>query len=117
MRPAILKLRKIPNLDKLGKWVMITLLVGVIAAGSAPALGRSLGSSSVEGSKNAYDLSWWTVGASPTDITAEDFYLAGTAGQPDAGRMAGGRYNPGGGFWDGVAFDYYLYLPLVIRGS
>jgi len=63
------------------------------------------------------DPNWWPVGASATGIAAGDYYLRGTEGQHYADRMAGGRYNLGGGFWDGVAFDYLLYLPLVIRGS
>ena len=46
------------------------------------------------------------------------YALAGTAGQPDAGLLAGEGYTLGGGFWHGGAVSaapYRLFLPLVVR--
>lgn len=77
-----------------------------------------------------YDLSWHTIngggamGLSAPAIRrvgpAQGYTLSGTAGQPDAGVLAGGGYAVGGGFWGGRAaappsLDYDLYLPLVVR--
>ena len=67
-------------------------------------------------SVNGYDLSWWTVdGGGNTYSTGGDYTLGGTAGQPDAAVWAGGGYTLAGGFWGGVAVDYTIYLPLVLR--
>jgi hypothetical protein len=66
-----------------------------------------------------YDLSWWTVdGGGSTWSTGGGYQLSGTAGQPDAGLLAGGGYTLGGGSWGGgetTAASYKLYLPLVLR--
>jgi len=68
-----------------------------------------------------YDLSWWTVdGGGATWSTGSGYRLGGTAGQPDAGLLAGGGYTLGGGFWRGGAAmeagqDDFVYLPVVVR--
>jgi hypothetical protein len=65
---------------------------------------------------DTYDLSWWTVDGGGIVLSSGGGYaLAGTAGQPDAGTLAGGGYELAGGFWGGgaIAPDYELYLPLV----
>ena len=66
-----------------------------------------------------YDLSWWTVdGGGYTFMSGGGFSLGGTAGQADAGLLAGERYTLGGGFWrGGVVVDgvHRVYLPLVLR--
>lgn len=69
--------------------------------------------------QQAYDLSWWTVdGGGITFAEGGDYSLGGTAGQPDAGVLAGGNYTLDGGFWKGgaAAALYRIYLPLVVRG-
>ena len=67
-----------------------------------------------------YDLSWWTVdGGGHTLSTGGGYRLGGTAGQPDAGVLAGGGYTLGGGFWRGgeaLIPWHELYLPRVLRG-
>jgi hypothetical protein len=65
-----------------------------------------------------YDLSWWTVdggGVTPNDNSG--YTLGGTSGQPDAAVWSGGDYVLAGGFWGGVAVEYRIYLPLVLRGT
>jgi hypothetical protein len=70
-------------------------------------------------SGNGYDLSWWTVdGGGTTGSTGGGYSLSGTAGQPDAGVLAGGGYTLGGGFWCGGEASppaYEIYLPLALR--
>jgi hypothetical protein len=68
----------------------------------------------------SYTLSWWTVdGGGVASVSAGEYTLGGTAGQPDAGVWRGGDYILGGGFWGGgvvvKAGDHYIYLPLVLR--
>lgn len=69
-------------------------------------------------SGNGYDLSWWTVdGGGTTGSTGGGYSLSGTAGQPDAGVLAGGGYILGGGFWRGGEARppaYEIYLPVVL---
>ena len=69
--------------------------------------------------ESGYDLSWWTVdGGGTTGSTGGGYTLSGTAGQPDAGLLAGGGYILGGGFWRGGAARppaYQIYLPVVLN--
>ena len=65
-----------------------------------------------------YDLSWWTVdGGGVTSSKSSGHTLSGTAGQLDAAVWSGGDYVLAGGFWGGVAVEYRIYLPLVLRGT
>lgn len=84
------------------------LILALLAAGTAAALARS--------PDQGYDLSWHTVnGGGYTWSTGGTYALGGTIGQPDAGLLAGGRYELGGGFWAGGALGEVLhkvYLPL-----
>ena len=86
--------------------VGLLVLVGVQAAGAAP---------------TAFDLSWWTVDSGgATNLSAGEFTLSGTAGQPDAGQLSGGDYTLYGGFWGpqtsgGQPGNSTLYLPFLHR--
>ncbi|MBC7225943.1 MAG: hypothetical protein H5T61_01740 [Thermoflexales bacterium] len=64
-----------------------------------------------------YDLTWSTVdGGGYTWSTGGAYALGGTVGQPEAGvALTGGGYTLVGGFWSGVAVQYRVYLPLVLR--
>jgi hypothetical protein len=65
-----------------------------------------------------YSLSWWTAdggGTMPNDNSG--YTLGGTVGQPDAAVWSGNDYVLAGGFWGGVAVEYRIYLPLVLRGT
>ena len=69
-----------------------------------------------------YDLSWYTVdGGGATGLTGLNYALGGTAGQADAGVLAGGGYTLAGGFWAGGVVapppEYGIYLPLVMRAG
>lgn len=70
---------------------------------------------------DGYDLTWSTVdGGGATFSTGGGYALGGTAGQPDAGLLAGGGYSLGSGFWVGGALageGYDVYLPLVLRDA
>jgi hypothetical protein len=37
------------------------------------------------------------------------------AGQPDAGSMDGGSYQLNGGFWDGAAINFNIYVSLTSK--
>jgi hypothetical protein len=63
-----------------------------------------------------YDLSWNTVdNGGAAFSTSGTYVLGGTIGQPDAGALTGGSYALAGGFWRGMAVEYRVYLPLVVR--
>ncbi|MBN1580201.1 MAG: hypothetical protein JXA89_05820 [Anaerolineae bacterium] len=69
-------------------------------------------------SGGGYDISWWTVdGGGIIANESSGYTLGGTAGQPDAAVWSGGDYALAGGFWGGVAVEYRIYLPLVLRGA
>ena len=65
-------------------------------------------------------LQWWTVDGGGGALSAGDYTLAGTVGQPDAGpTLSNGVYSLTGGFWPGVtALERYpVYLPLVVHNQ
>lgn len=66
-----------------------------------------------------YDLYWWTVdgGGGSVSDGSSGYTLMGTAGQPDAGELAGGSYTLNGGFWQGGASaeGCKIYLPLMLK--
>jgi hypothetical protein len=65
-----------------------------------------------------YDLFWWTVDGGGVVPNGNNGYtLGGTAGQPDAVVWSGGDYVLAGGFWGGIAVEYRIYLPLVLRNT
>jgi hypothetical protein len=87
--------------------VLVACLLLLVAA---PVLAQSGGD---------YDLSWSTIdGGGGTFSTGGSYTFGATAGQPDAGLLAGGDYTLGGGFWGGGALaapPHVIYLPLVLR--
>jgi hypothetical protein len=76
----------------------------------------ALASGALAQSGGEYDLSWWTVDGGGGRSSGGGYTLQGTIGQPDAATLAGGEYTLAGGFWGGVAVEYRVYLPLVLRG-
>jgi hypothetical protein len=91
------------------KKVTIMLLALALVLGSAWVLHAAPGSSS---------LPSWTVDGGGGESSGDGYTLAGTAGQPDAGLLAGGGHVLGGGFWGGgmlTGVVYEAYLPLVLR--
>lgn len=68
----------------------------------------------------ALSVPWWTVDGGGSTSTGGPFALSGTAGQADAGLMAGGPYSLHGGFWNPVTgavsgVTHRSYLPLTRR--
>ena len=68
-------------------------------------------------SDGGHSLSWWTADGGGGSSEAGDHMLLGTAGQPDAGVMAGGDYLLASGFLPGGELpDWFrVYLPVVVR--
>jgi hypothetical protein len=89
----------------------------VIGAGLAVFLALAFATPVLAGDGPGYDLSSLTVDCGGAVVEAGGYRLGGTAGQPDAGVLAGDGYRLVGGFWGGVVLMYPVYLPLVLRGS
>jgi hypothetical protein len=91
------------------RWMFLLLVLGVLL----------LSVGLVVLAQGGYELSWWTVdGGGYTYSAGGGYELGGTAGQPDAGVLAGGGYVLGGGFWRGGAValpPFHIYLPLIVR--
>jgi hypothetical protein len=71
------------------------------------------------GTGGPYDLTWSTIDGGGVTLSVGGVYtLAGTAGQPDAGVLAGGAFSLDSGFWDrreGDAGGYRIFLPFIVR--
>jgi hypothetical protein len=86
----------------------VTLAALIALVATVPALA---------GDGAGYDLASWTIDSGGAMVEAGGYRLGGTAGQPDAGVLAGDGYRLVGGFWGGVGPMYAIYLPLVLRSS
>ena len=75
------------------------------------------GVAAAAGGGGPYELTWYTVDGGGTYSAGGGYTLASTAGQPDAGLVAGGGYTLYGGFWAGGLVPYRLYLPLILRAA
>lgn len=68
-----------------------------------------------------YTVPWWTVDGGGGTSNSETLAVSGTAGQPDAGEMGGGKYVVSGGFWGNAeaskGIQYAAYLPAVMNNS
>jgi hypothetical protein len=88
-------------------WVLMAILLGGLLLTTTALTARS----------ESYDLSWWTVDGGGGTLAAPGGYsLAGTAGQADAGSLAGEGYTLSGGFWVGAG-PYRIHLPLVLSNA
>jgi hypothetical protein len=47
----------------------------------------------------AYEITWQSIDGGGGTATGDDYVLAGSIGQPDAGAMSGGGFDLTGGFW------------------
>jgi hypothetical protein len=64
----------------------------------------------------SYTLGWYTVDGGGGTSAGGGYSLSGTIGQADAGRLSGGTYTVGGGFWASLGqVLQQLFLPLVRR--
>lgn len=97
--------------------VAAVLLLALLAAVAGPLAAQA--PAAEPAAPAAYKVDRYTLdGGGVTHSSGGRFFLAGTAGQPDAGEMAGGAYRLVGGFWAGgagPAVPYLVYLPLVVR--
>lgn len=75
------------------------------------------GVSLAAGGGGPYEVTWYTVDGGGTYSVGGGYTLAGTAGQPDAGLLAGEGYTLSGGFWAGMLVPFRLYLPLILRSA
>jgi hypothetical protein len=68
---------------------------------------------------STYELTRSTVSSGGATSTGGSYLLGGTAGQMDAGQLAGGSYTLDGGFWGGGAVaaqnGHIYYLPVIVR--
>lgn len=76
--------------------------------------------SAIVAAPTALSVPWWTVDGGGSTSKGEQFALSGTAGQADAGSMAGGVYSLHGGFWNPTTgavsgVTYQNYLPFASR--
>jgi hypothetical protein len=63
-----------------------------------------------------YSLIRYSVAGGGGVSSGGGYTLTGTAGQADAGRLSGGRYTVGGGFWASLGqVLQQLFLPLARR--
>jgi len=93
--------------DRSGPWWLLLGLVVLLAA--VPALAQS---------GDGYDLTWSSVDGGGARSQGGGYTLDGSAGQPDAGLLAGGDYILAGGFWAGGGqVIYRIYLPLLLRNQ
>lgn len=94
----------------MSKWVRYLIGSLLVLAVLAPALALAQ-------SGGSYDLTWNTVdGGGHTFSEGGGYSLGGAVGQPDAGALSGGGYTLAGGFWGGgVAPEFRVHLPLVLR--
>jgi hypothetical protein len=93
-------------------FVAITTLLALVSVASAQSADTGAGR------EEGYEISWHAVdGGGATFSVGGGYTLGGTAGQPDAGVLAGGGYTLSGGFWGGAASGsgYGVYLPLALR--
>jgi hypothetical protein len=100
--------------NRIGLLITFALLVALILAIS---LERA-----VAQPEGGYTLKWWTVDGGGGELTGADYTLAGTAGQPEAGRpLKGSGYVLESGFWpaaEGAVVEpseKLVYLPFVIQ--
>lgn len=93
-------------------------LILALGAPSRGASGQAQGEAD-SGSGAAYSLWWNTMdGGGASFVSAGDYRLGGTAGQPDAaGQVSAGPYTLEGGFWVAAPGTYHIYLPLVPRNA
>ena len=86
--------------------MLFTLLLLILELSSSPVANAQIG--------GGYDLTWSSIDAGGGRSEAGAYSLAGTIGQPDAGRSSGaGGYIQTGGFW--YAPVYAAYLPVIVR--
>ena len=80
------------------------------------ALTLALGAAAL--AQTGYSAAWWTLDGGGALSSGGGYLLGGTAGQPDAGKLAGGGYTLTGGFWGrtgGLGPRHAVLLPLVRR--
>ena len=65
--------------------------------------------------QGTYEFNWHSVDGGGGVSTGSTFTVHGTVGQPDAGVLGSGEYTLASGFWGGMAVEYRVYLPLVLR--
>ena len=93
----------------------LILALGAPSRGASGQIQEEAGS----GADAAYSLWWHTIdGGGASYVSAGDYRLGGTAGQPDAGgQVSAGLYTLEGGFWVAAGGAYHVYLPAVMRDA
>lgn len=60
-----------------------------------------------------YAIQWSTIDGGGGTSTGGVFFVSGTTGQPDAGKMSGGNFTVDGGFWGIIAAVQTTTAPLL----
>jgi hypothetical protein len=89
------------------------LMVALLLASAAPAAMAQDGDTPAAPGAT-YSIPWYTVDGGGGTSSAGDYTLSGTAGQYDAGTLAGGGYTLTGGFWYARPARG-IWMPLVIK--
>ena len=93
-----------------GRVVIVLAFAALLTGSAAPAY-----------TQDGYAISWWSVqGGSNTTSQGGEYRLAGSAGQAEAGLLAGGSYTLAGGFWAGAGGSagsgvIRLHLPMIVQ--
>ncbi len=93
------------------RYLLLTVLVFLAVTVSSVQAQRE-----ISAAPNAdYEITWYTVDGGGGTSSGGVYTLDGTIGQPDAGTLNGGSYTLAGGYWNGGAMAYRVYLPLVLK--
>jgi len=60
-------------------------------------------------------IDWYVIGGGGGHSEAGSYALDGTVGQAVVGITSSGGYELCSGFWCGMAVEYKIYLPLVLK--
>ncbi len=85
--------------------IVVGLLLGSLLLTTATLAGGS------------HTLSWSVLGGGGGSVGSGGITLDGTIGQPVVGQVGAPSYALCAGFWCGVAGEYRVYLPVVLRGA
>jgi hypothetical protein len=89
------------NRTKIIALTVVLLLVLVSTAGA--------------GSSAQYTIDWDVSSAGGASMQSSSYGLAGTIAQPVSGVSSSPSYVLCAGYWCGMAIDYPIYLPLIVR--
>ncbi len=92
-----------------GRMAILLVIIGLLTLFAFGTVHAQMG--------EGYDLTWNTIDNGGGASDNGGYTLNGTIGQTDASRaLSNAGYALMGGFWNTIAQQYSVYLPLVLRG-